>query len=61
MAKQTERLDMRLSPEHKKLNARTVISQKDCEAFLELVDSDDEPAVSLTNAVERYQANRVDR
>ncbi len=91
MAIQTERLDMRLSLEHKKLieqaaslkgqslsawvkfvllseaqevidaHARTLFSRRDWDAFLELVDSNDEPAAALTKAVEQHQTNRVDR
>lgn len=90
MAVQTERLDMRLSREHKRMieqaaslnhqavsawvkfvllseaqevldtHKRTVLSRKNWEAFLDVVDSDDEPAPALRRAVKRYKGNRVD-
>ena len=89
MAVQTERLDMRLSPEHKKFieqaaslnhqavsawvkfvllseaqevidtHKRIVLSRKNWDAFLDIVDSDDEPIPDLRRAVKRYKGNRV--
>jgi uncharacterized protein (DUF1778 family) len=40
---------------------RTALSRKDWDAFLEIVDSDDEPSPALSRAAERYRKNRVDR
>jgi uncharacterized protein (DUF1778 family) len=41
------------------IHKRTVLSRRDWKAFLELLDSDDEPAPALKKAVERYQIKRV--
>ena len=83
MAIKTERLDMRLSAEHKELleraaaitgqavtsfavsnllekarevieqHTRTVLGREDHERFLEILNSDDEPAPALLKAAER--------
>lgn len=89
MATKTERVEMRLNPEHKELLERaaalsgqtvsafgvplliekaretlerhktTTLSQADAARFLEILDSDEQPAPALKAAADRLKAKRA--
>ena len=88
MAAKAQRIEMRLTPEHKELleraaeasgqpltafalailierahevldrHSRTVLSRRDFEAFLKIIDDDREPSARLKQAVKRYRKAR---